>query len=33
MTSDIFTPPVPFSALDEVQRMLASVKRQWRIEV
>jgi predicted DNA-binding transcriptional regulator YafY len=33
MTSETFSPPVNFSALDEVQRALASVKRQWRIEV
>jgi len=31
--SDTFTRPANFSALEEVQRVLATVKRQWRIEV
>jgi predicted DNA-binding transcriptional regulator YafY len=31
--SETFSPPANFSALEEVQRVLASVKRQWRIEV
>jgi predicted DNA-binding transcriptional regulator YafY len=30
---ETFTPPANFSALEEVQRVLATVKRQWRIEV
>jgi predicted DNA-binding transcriptional regulator YafY len=33
ITSETFSPPVNFSALKEVQRALATVKRQWRIEV
>ena len=33
MTSETFSPPANFHALAEVQRALASVKRQWRIEV
>jgi predicted DNA-binding transcriptional regulator YafY len=33
MTRETFDPPANFSALEEVQRALASVKRQWRIEV
>jgi predicted DNA-binding transcriptional regulator YafY len=32
-TSEEFSPPTRFSALEEVQRALATVKRQWRIEV
>src|SRR5215469_3814316 len=33
MTGETFSPPANFSALKEVQRALATVKRQWRIEV
>jgi predicted DNA-binding transcriptional regulator YafY len=33
LTSESFSPPANFHALEEVQRALASVKRQWRIEV
>ncbi|MBO0782722.1 MAG: YafY family transcriptional regulator [Ktedonobacteraceae bacterium] len=33
MTSETFPPAVNFPALAEVQRALATVKRQWRIEV
>jgi predicted DNA-binding transcriptional regulator YafY len=33
ITSETFSPPVNFSALKEVQSALATVKRQWRIEV
>jgi predicted DNA-binding transcriptional regulator YafY len=33
VTSEAFSPPVNYSALHEVQRALATVKRQWRIEV
>src|SRR5262245_55684027 len=33
MMSETFSPPDNFAALEAVQRALASVKRQWRIEV
>jgi predicted DNA-binding transcriptional regulator YafY len=33
MMSETFTAPANFSVLEEVQRVLATVKRQWRIEV
>jgi len=33
VTGEAFAPPANFSALEEVQKALASVKRQWRIEV
>jgi predicted DNA-binding transcriptional regulator YafY len=33
ITSESFSPPANFSALEEVQRALATVKRRWRIEV
>jgi predicted DNA-binding transcriptional regulator YafY len=32
-TSETFSPPANFSALQAIQRALATVKRQWRIEV
>jgi predicted DNA-binding transcriptional regulator YafY len=33
VTGESFSPPANFAALEEVQRALATVKRQWRIEV
>jgi predicted DNA-binding transcriptional regulator YafY len=33
ITGESFSPPANFSALEEVQRALATVKRHWRIEV
>jgi predicted DNA-binding transcriptional regulator YafY len=33
VTNEVFFPPTNFHALEEVRRALATVKRQWRIEV